>query len=463
MNGYNPNGNGYNPNGSYTPGYQGQKIPQNLNYRPAGYPQQVYPPQGYPVYTPPQKKKSKTPFVLLTVFIVGALLAALVCFYVYNTAEKELASDDSFYFYDDVGNDEVESSSSLTVEELKSYSPKYLKYNSTVYFSTLSENEKLIYKAITYAFDNCNEVTFIPDAFLPESEGRLEDILYFIALDSPLIEQNIVNAQETTTTEISVRDGLGFEHKKNVDGAVIYVENFSDKKFEYKLKAVEAAEALSAALPAELTTDREKAEFFFNHLVRNSEYVNYNYDDIENINFLYDTLVSYKSNCDGFTNSFSLLCNMNGISCFEKMVNGVDDAEGHTWNCIVLDGKYYNVDVTSSLDVEPEYIAMYFCYPDKYSSYGVEYADSLPVCDDDSLSMFDCYITSESDNEAVNILFECYKNNSRKYVLAFFTELDSARVERIVDKFLYRITTGVSYVTEEDTGTGCHTLLIIPD
>ena len=459
-------------------GYPQQGYPQQ-GYPQQGYPQQGYPQQNYnqpqntyspyypqgnaPMYQPPVKKKSKSGIVVLFVVLALIFFAAGMGFKVYSDAEKELANDNSFFYYKDAGEDEVESDCSLTAEELKNHSFTYAEYNSDIYYQSLNENEKLIYKAIFYAFENCDEMVFIPKAYLPEGEDRLEDILYYIALDSPLIEQNIVNAQEETANDIEITDILGFVHTKSADGAVVYVENFSKEKMDLKLQAIDKAKEITASLPSDIVTDRDKAEYFFDLLVNNSEYRDYDYDDTDSMNFLYDTLITGKSNCDGFTNSFSLLCNMNNIDCFEKMTaNEAEDEEGHTWNCLVLDGKYYNVDVTGSLDVEPDYIAMCFCYSDKYNYYNTAYTDIIPACSDDSLTLFDCYFTNESDLQVVNALYEGYKNNNGKYVLAYFETLDNARVERIIDKFLYRISTGVSYVTEEDEGYGCHTLLIIP-
>ena len=442
-----------NPYG-YPPGQ-----PQQTPYTPpfaAPYYQQGY---GYPAYTPPPKKKSAAPLVIIAVVVGILLFAGSVCFGIYNSAEAKIANDNSFYFYTDA---EGESCESLSKDEICNYQPEFDKYSSKVYYSTLSENDKLIYKSIVYAFENCEEMVFVPKIYAPSDE-QLQDILFFLALDSPLIEQNIVNAQETSTTQITVNDILGFEHTKDIEGAFIYVENFSKEKLELKRAAIEEAEKISASLPAEYTTDLQKAEYFYDYIVHNCEYMVYDYENVDAMNFLYDTLVSHNSNCDGFTNSFSLLCNMNNIACFEKETNGLENVEGHTWNCLVLDGKYYNVDVTSGLSMEEEYSRMYFCYPDKYSYYDTDYKDILPDCTDESLTMYDCYFTTENDNEVADALVRECRNNNGKYVIAFFETLDEARIQRIIDKYLYRTTSGVSYVTEEDDGYGCHTLLIVPD
>lgn len=58
----------------------------------------------------------------------------------------------------------------------------------------------------------------------------------------------------------------------------------------------------------------------------------------------YGALVERRAVCDGYAESFAMLCECMGIRC--DIVTGVADDELHAWNQVLIDGSWYNVDVT---------------------------------------------------------------------------------------------------------------------
>jgi len=86
-------------------------------------------------------------------------------------------------------------------------------------------------------------------------------------------------------------------------------------------------------------SDGEKAIYFADHLVQNCIYTK----TAENRMNIYGGLVEGKVLCDGFSDSFNLLCNAAGIKC--GTVVGTK-GEAHSWNIVQLDGKYTYVDIT---------------------------------------------------------------------------------------------------------------------
>jgi hypothetical protein len=51
--------------------------------------------------------------------------------------------------------------------------------------------------------------------------------------------------------------------------------------------------------------------------------------------------------CDGYSKTFALLCNMEGINCVRIVgTAGVSAQGGHAWNKVAVDGKWYVVDLT---------------------------------------------------------------------------------------------------------------------
>lgn len=58
----------------------------------------------------------------------------------------------------------------------------------------------------------------------------------------------------------------------------------------------------------------------------------------------YGVLIEKRAVCDGYAESFAMLCECMGIQC--DIVVGTADGELHAWNQVCLDGSWYNVDVT---------------------------------------------------------------------------------------------------------------------
>ena len=111
----------------------------------------------------------------------------------------------------------------------------------------------------------------------------------------------------------------------------------------------------------------------------------YNFDNVED--YLYSAVFSGKTNCDGFANMYSLLCQMNGLSCFEKVSAAqTEDGTGHTWNAVSIEGKWYNVDCTEAVyeDEDEEIIEIYellqFGFSDSLQSDKHDYKDITPLC-----------------------------------------------------------------------------------
>ncbi len=399
-------------------------------------------------------KKKRNGFIAVIAFFVAA--AAAFCGWTYFSTEKALEQSDDFYYY--TGTDEY-SNKNLSADEIMSYESEYKKYSSDVYYSLLNDGEKIIYNSVIYAFENNDVCLFIPESYMPSGAYTLTDILYFVALDSPLIEQNIAFGDQSDTSEISMTDLLGIEHTKEVQGTFLYIDNFTEERMNKKKLAIDKAQEIINGTPTDITTQAEKVRYYFNALTENSKYVDYDYETMPE--FLYDALITQSSNCDGFANAFSLICNMSGIPCFEKMMHGEGEDDGHTWNCVYMGGSYYNADLTGALDAEEDmHCETYLFFPDEYSIYSFEYKNVLPECTDASLSGYDCAFTSESDSQIVKTLVSEFRNNRSKYVCAFFGSMSKDRAERVVDMFFNQVNCDIEYYTAEPINGNVYSIVI---
>ncbi len=90
--------------------------------------------------------------------------------------------------------------------------------------------------------------------------------------------------------------------------------------------------------------------------------VSYNTDAASNIGaydsnawqliYVFDDVASTNVVCEGYSKAFQYLCDLGGIECYTvtgEMSTG-GSREGHMWNIVRLDGKYYLVDVTNCDD-----------------------------------------------------------------------------------------------------------------
>ncbi len=102
-------------------------------------------------------------------------------------------------------------------------------------------------------------------------------------------------------------------------------------------------------------SDYEKAIFLHDYIIKNCVYDNALADkmvaksesltDEEWIETTaYGCLIGRKTVCSGYAKTYMILLNKLGIEC--SYVTGFHEDSGHAWNCVKLDGDYYNIDVT---------------------------------------------------------------------------------------------------------------------
>lgn len=321
-------------------------------------------------------------------------------------------------------------------EEYKSYSSVYSEYNTYTYYSTLLDKEKTIYHIFEYAFDNSYPYIVLGNGVLTEIETSVDDILYFLSLDSPMIEQNLNISQTVQTYTITDPEGNS-EHTKY---HIIFVNCFTEEKMDKKKQAIEKGKEFVSTIPPHLTY-KDKAERIYNYLGQNITYSAYG--ENEDPNYLYDAICMNKTQCDGFANAFSLLCNMVGIPCFEKCNLPEDGSEGHTWNTFQIDGKWYNADVTgykSSLDNNCP-VSLLFGYSDEFQTNIPKYTDKLPECN--NIINLDCTFKNDKDSDILKTIKNSYNSNGKDYIIIHTKErLDNPSVlmQDIADTLSFNIT-----------------------
>lgn len=302
-------------------------------------------------------------------------------------------------------------------------------YNSRVYYKNLNESEKTVYRLLEYAYSNGFTYVFVEDELFSKCEHSFTDILNFLALDSPVVEQNLVIGEDEATYTFSER----FIYKyvsQEVKGTGLQVDNFSAKRTAKKEKAIEAAKKLDLGF-SEKTSDLEKARAIYRYLGENIEYNDIKTDnakkDIMKSNYLYDAFIKGQTNCDGYANAFSLLCNLHGLKAFEKMNQPPEKEIGHTWNAVKIDGKWYNVDATNSQYYSSsdwlKSVDIRFGYSDKAQLDIPVYSELYPQCFDDIIPI-EYEFSSPSESGATAKLASAYRNAENGFILVTFKTLN---------------------------------------
>lgn len=89
-----------------------------------------------------------------------------------------------------------------------------------------------------------------------------------------------------------------------------------------------------------------RIEFIHDEIIKNTEYFPENDPEayVGYTHYAYGALVEGKAVCQGYSAAFSYVCRLSDIQCIT--VYGTSRGESHSWNKVLCDGKWYNVDLT---------------------------------------------------------------------------------------------------------------------
>lgn len=327
-------------------------------------------------------------------------------------------------------------------EKLQNYASLYSCYNTYTYFQNLNDGEKLLYHAFEYSLDHGLPYFWVDDRLMEDLQRSAFDILEFLALDSAVVEQNYHSIQSGITVTHTM-----FDIKTASETyTVITVENFATEKLRRKEEAIQKAQQILSELPPEATAS-EKAEYFFDYLGKNVVYET----DIEGEEYLYTALCQGRTNCDGYTNSFALLCALAEIPCIEINSDTPENEIGHTWNAVYLEEKWVHVDATGAVDdvaSENENCRderIHFGFSDALLEDLIQYAELIPDCPEGLTPVLHIHSGQMEDfNATVNTAF---KENGRKVAVILVDEGDLE--EQITEELATELECDLQYVYYE--------------
>lgn len=336
----------------------------------------------------------------------------------------------------------------VELDVILAHVPEYAGYGASVYYDTLTPQEQTVYRIVQYAMDHCQPCIFIDARLLKGVAVELEEILFCIALDNPLLEQNVNWQYWGADYVIPNPNPFSNEPGQKLSGMILEVKEFTPEKLEKKKSAILAAEQILKDMPTNVE-DWRKAEYLYRHLGTHVEYFNAE-DWGEERDFLYDALVEGKTLCDGFSNAYSLLCNMADIPCVEKLYTPPKDSEdrdGHTWNAVLLDGVWYNVDATASEEVTGEHPRLSrFAFSDDLLEYAVDYEERAPKCEEDLIPPDVTVTKSSKAGSQVKKAWKTVKKTGRAYVIVRFP--GGEQKNSVMQKIANSLQKGITYYTD---------------
>lgn len=300
------------------------------------------------------------------------------------------------------------------VSQVEEHTSQWGQYGVDTYYSRLDAPAQSVYRILRYAMDKEQPYILVDDRLLEGTAFSLQDILYAMALDSPMVEQNLEWKYAEFTSTVTHERLFSDPVVETLTGQSLYISDFEPAKLEKKRQALGKAQELLASFPEDLTP-RQTAEAIYAYLGKNVTYFNTE-ENREEIDYLYDALCVGRTNCDGFANAFSLLCSLSGIRCCEKLFTAeAEGEEGHTWNAVELDGVWYNVDATAANEVgREESLRLHFGFPDNRQEQEAWRSDLCPPCTQE-LYPFDCSLSGEKG--AGKVLRTALKKTDRDYLI----------------------------------------------
>lgn len=350
----------------------------------------------------------------------------------------EIAESVPYISFSSDDSENTAESVTLSVDEFSEYSVANENFRSTLGYGTLTANQQTIYKALEYAMEKgYNNIFF--DSKIATDQDELIKILFYLSFDSPLLEQNLRYGVGTFSNNYPVPVLGLYEREATFEGYYITVSNFTDELWCKKQEAIEKAKEIVSGLPQNLS-EFEKANELYNYITKNVSYITYEKLDDENTvySFLYDALITGKTNCDGYSNALALLYRLANIENAEKIsASETESAEEHTWNIFRADGKWYNTDATESTlsdDSEDIHNKLKFAFCNDLQTHKHEYPEIYPECIQNSDLPIDAKLTDASSNEFTKAAKEAFKNHQNKYAFILLDTCNEKQLEKALQK-----------------------------
>ncbi|MBO4863329.1 MAG: hypothetical protein J5517_03085 [Eubacterium sp.] len=292
-------------------------------------------------------------------------------------------------------------------------------YSSRYYYNFLSDSQKEVYdeleeKLMDRAFyENTPYLNTFTLTVYDLSYQTVEDIAYAFQMDHYYLYWLYTYSYSIGTANvIKVEPNSRYKSFSQ-----------SDIQLQYKKICEKSVDVLKEV--SKYATDEEKAYYIYTWITDNAVYA---YDENgkpseEPIDHsMYGNIVNQRSVCEGFAEAFTYFCTACGIP--NAVVRGEadngsgDGREGHAWNIIKLNGKYYYVDTTWDEFRTPENYKYAFVALDNElinSNHFPDHLFKVPSEEESSVSDYDLNSLRNTINNRKINTFSIHASSDCKY------------------------------------------------
>ena len=228
--------------------------------------------------------------------------------------------------------------SKVLKNELLSYESPYSDISSFYFKNQLNAEQQVLYNSFIYAYENkFTKINYFTD--IVDIQPDLDIAIQSLCADNPFFDWNY----NYTLNYDFINDS--FE---------INLSHLINNDFDFKVKAYDKAKSIVSNIPNNLS-DYETIKYIYDLVSKNVTYVeNLDYYTSNNPHYIYDALFEGETQCSGFADTVTMLCNLVDINTITIIG---DTLTSHAWNLIELEGEYYHCDPTndSSLKGSLEY------------------------------------------------------------------------------------------------------------
>ncbi|MGL5259184.1 MAG: transglutaminase domain-containing protein [Lachnospiraceae bacterium] len=245
-------------------------------------------------------------------------------------SELEFSSEEQLVSEVHVESEEQEEAQETVSEDGKIFSDQkkidIMRMHQEYYaFSKLNIEEQNVYAELYFA-----TVNYLDEIIVSTLNTELLDkVFQYVFMDHP----EIFYTNGYTVTKYSVKDEI---QELGYKASYIYSE---EEKIEREKKISEQVNQILNNVP-QGSSDYEKVKYVYETIILSTEYV-LDAPDNQNICSIF---LTKQSVCQGYAKATQYLLNRMGVSTI--IVSGEVNGEGHAWNIVLVEGKYYHVDTT---------------------------------------------------------------------------------------------------------------------
>lgn len=239
-----------------------------------------------------------------------------------------LSDENSIYFDEE----------KISKDDVLNYESPYKDMTTTYFKDQLTEEEKLMYDSLVYAYEHGNtEVGFYFDMEDESYEASVMKVIQSLCAENPFFDWN-----------------YNYEYGYDPVEARFFIKDAAchSEFLNKKIKAYEKAKEILSTMPGGLS-DYDKLVWIYDYITTNINYLDKSELDQYMSSaqpYVYDALIMKTTQCSGFSDTLTMMCNLANIQCITVggfTDTGVSNNMGHAWNLVKLDGEFYNCDVTN--------------------------------------------------------------------------------------------------------------------